>query len=125
VAEQAAAGAEDLALVITELERDTTERMKAELPHIPARDLPGALRNLTTSKALQYDKVANPIRGRPSVVVERRDVSELWKRLERLLPQVIEGRAEELSAQLEGNGAERTAQAGQLQSDTDASTARE
>lgn len=50
---------------------------------IPQRDLPGALRNITTSKAINVDKIL-ALSGRPTQVIEHRSGAELVARLARL-----------------------------------------
>jgi hypothetical protein len=125
IAARVAASAEEVALAATEVEKQMYERMDGKADQIPVRELPSAIRNITTSKALQFDKLSNPIRGRPNVRVERQDVSELWRRLERLVPQIVEGQARELSAHAEGNGQQQHTEAGQLHGDTQDSKARD
>lgn len=51
-----------------------------EAGEIPARDLPGALRNITTSKAINVDKIL-ALSGRPTQVVEHRSATDIVRRL--------------------------------------------
>jgi hypothetical protein len=44
-------------------------------------NLPGALRNVETAKAINVDKSAL-LRGRPTQIVERRDAAELLRKLQ-------------------------------------------
>jgi hypothetical protein len=57
-------------------------RLEAEVDSLDAKDLAGAFRNVTTSKALQIDKLSSPLRERPSHVQQGRDldqVVQLWR----------------------------------------------
>ncbi len=82
-----------------------TERLEQEIDDIPARDLPGGIRNVTTAAAVHTDKAA-VLRGEASVVVEHRDASEVIRAL-KAKGVIIEGEAEEIpEAQLvEGEAA--------------------
>lgn len=66
---------EDLAQREAEMANQVLERMEKRLPEIPTRELPGALRNLDVGKGVNVDKALG-MRGRPTVIVERRDISE-------------------------------------------------
>lgn len=63
---------------------DTTarlmERVENESADIPARDLPGAIRNVATAAAISTDK-ALLLRGRPTQIVERGDAMTLLRKL--------------------------------------------
>jgi hypothetical protein len=56
-----------------------------ERDELPAKELSGALRNITTSKALQVDKLSSPLRGRPTVIHGAQDPSEMLAGLARKL----------------------------------------
>jgi transposase-like protein len=71
----------------------TTEALEADA--IPARDLPAALRNITTAEAISVDKIL-ALSGRPTSVVEHRSAGELVKRLA-ALGAVVDGTATELA----------------------------
>ncbi|WP_259314917.1 hypothetical protein [Capillimicrobium parvum] len=88
--------AEEIMLEAGELEREMLARIREELPNIKPGELPGALRNVTTTKALNNDKIAGPIRGRPTVITEHRDATQILAELQRL--GVIDSTAEEISA---------------------------
>lgn len=65
-----------------------------EAGEIPKRDLPGALRNITTSKAINVDKIL-ALSGRPTSIVEHRSAQDLVRRLASL-GAVVDGSAVEL-----------------------------
>jgi hypothetical protein len=87
VAKKIAAEAEALAFKLAEAEVLLAEQLvtAAENGELPAKELSGALRNLSTSKALQVDKLSSPLRGRPTVVHGHADPSELLAQLSRKL----------------------------------------
>jgi hypothetical protein len=75
-----AAQAERIMLKAGEAEERMIDEINRRLDageEIPAKELPAMLRNVTTSKALQNDKVAGPIRGRPNVIVEHTSADDL------------------------------------------------
>jgi hypothetical protein len=98
IAEAIAAEAEDLAVAYAEAERRTLARYLDQLDDLKAGEIAGAARNLTTSKSLNIDKVASPLRGRPSRILEHRDSHDIVKRLAELAPSafVVDGTAEEI-----------------------------
>jgi hypothetical protein len=67
---------------------------------IPARDLPAALRNITTAEAISVDKIL-ALSGRPTSVVEHRSAAELVSRLARL-GAVVDGTASEITSTSSG-----------------------
>lgn len=93
VAERIAADAEAIARRLASLENSTIDRLEDELPNVPAKDLPGALRNLSTAKALQVDKLSSPLRGRPTVIHATQDARELLDEIRRDLLTPIDGTA--------------------------------
>lgn len=72
----------------------TLEALEAD--EIPKRDLPGALRNITTAEAISVDKIM-VLSGRPTSVVEHRSLGQLVARLA-AIGAVVDGSAEELPA---------------------------
>lgn len=48
----------------TQKERELLQAL--DVSALDARDIPGALRNISTTKALQHDKIIMPLTGRPS-----------------------------------------------------------
>lgn len=72
----------------------TLEALEADA--IPQRDLPGALRNITTAEAISVDKIM-VLSGRPTSVVEHRSLGQLVARLA-AIGAVVDGSAEELPA---------------------------
>lgn len=94
VAERAASQAEEIAFKAGELELRIIEKLDDQLDDLDPKDAATALRNLSTTKALNHDKVIGPIRGRPTVIVENRDAAQILQELQRL--GVVEGTAEEI-----------------------------
>jgi hypothetical protein len=97
--EQVANQAEQIMLKAGDVEELMIDRLHAALVdgRIPDKDLPGALRNVSTTKALNNDKIAGPIRGRPTVIHSDRTADEIMRALKALEPNlIIEGTAEEI-----------------------------
>lgn len=95
IADRIASEAEAFMLAAAETERLALRKLHEQIENDQIKDVSSALRNITTSKALNNDKIASPLRGRPSVVVERRTADEALKRLERLAASV-DSSAEEI-----------------------------
>lgn len=78
-------------------ERMAVDLLIEKLSEIDPKDLPNAVRNLATSRAISIDKGAQ-LRGEPAPgVAQRTDPEELWRELRRLAPGVfVEGTAVEL-----------------------------
>jgi transposase-like protein len=85
VARTIAAEAESLAQRIASLEHRTIDHIEATIDELKPSEAAGALRNLTTSKALNVDKVSSPLRERPSHVQHNTGVDELVSKLNRAL----------------------------------------
>jgi hypothetical protein len=85
---------EDLFASEVEIERALVERVREELPNLKAGELPGALRNIGVSKALNVDKSA-PLRGRPNQVVQH-DYEGALEGLRRLGLLIEDDSAEEI-----------------------------
>jgi hypothetical protein len=81
IAERIAGQAEALTLAYTDLQAQVIERFSTELPTLDAKELSGAARNLATAAALNVDKLASPLRGRPTVIHAQDDPVEAGKRL--------------------------------------------
>ena len=90
---QIAADCEELAALGAQLERETLEKYREELPNLRASEAASAVRNIATSKAINVDK-ATLLRNRPTQIVEHRDASELIRKLEAV--GVIEGSVSEI-----------------------------
>ena len=76
---------------------EMTERLSRKSHHIPARDLPGAIRNLSTAAAIHEDKT-DLLRGEPGRREAQKSATELLRGLAIKLgkdPKQIEGTAEE------------------------------
>lgn len=91
IAEHIAADAEQLAVQIAEAEQlALTATINAiQTGDLDPKELSGALRNLTTSKALQIDKIASPLRGRPTTIHEHRNPTEIIAKLNQLAPGLV------------------------------------
>lgn len=74
IADRIAADAEALALKIGELEAQILQSL--DLDKLDNSEKASVLRNLTASKSLQIDKLASPLRGRPTQIIEHRDLTE-------------------------------------------------
>ena len=76
-----------------------TARLEKEIDNIPARDLPGGIRNVTTAAAVHTDK-ATILRGEANVITEHRDAAEVIRALKAKgisIPGVIDASAEVVS----------------------------
>jgi hypothetical protein len=84
----------DFAKRAIEVNAKVLDKLEREYDEISPRELPGAVRNLSTTAGIHEDKAAN-LRGDPTTVIEHRSYKEVvaWK-----LKQmgVIEGDAEEM-----------------------------
>jgi crotonobetainyl-CoA:carnitine CoA-transferase CaiB-like acyl-CoA transferase len=87
IAKKIAADAEGLALKLAQAEETITEHLllAVDAGELPAKELSGALRNISTSKALQVDKLSSPLRGRPTVIHGNQDPAETLANLARKL----------------------------------------
>lgn len=88
IAERVASQGEAIVLAAGELEATLLEQIAANAHDIKPSELAGALRNVTTTKALNMDKVVNPIRGRPSTITEHRDATDVLASLADKLPHI-------------------------------------
>ena len=64
-----------------ELTLDTLEQFSDEVKNLPARDLAGAIRNLSTAGAIGVDK-ASLLRGMPTEIRKTENVSDLVERVQ-------------------------------------------
>ena len=77
------------------LEQRVADRIEDSLEEIPARDLPGASRNLAVSGAVHLDK-AQLLRDQPTTVVHHRSIEEVERDLRAHGVEIIDGFAEEV-----------------------------
>lgn len=92
-----AADCEDTATEAARLERKMLAKLGDDFDQIAPRDQAGAIRNVSTVKAINVDK-ANLLRGQPTGIVEHRhDVAELWAEFEVMFPSVVQGEAIEIT----------------------------
>ena len=80
------------------LEQRVADRIEETLEEIPARDLPGASRNLAVSGAVHVDK-AQLLRDQPTSVVQHRSVEEIERELRAHGVEIIDGFAEEVEVE--------------------------
>lgn len=102
LAEIAAADAERLALKMAQVEDQLVDHIAGRLHELDPDKASAALRNISTSKALQYDKISSPLRGRPTVNVMHHDSNDLLRQLARgagLRLGSTESTAEEISGE--------------------------
>jgi hypothetical protein len=87
IAKKIAADAEGMAIRLAQAEVAIAEKLvlALERDELPAKELSGALRNITTSKALQVDKLSSPLRGRPTVIHGTKDPADMLADLARRL----------------------------------------
>ena len=72
-------------------------KLGEDFEKLPPRDQPGAIRNISTSKAINIDKAAL-LRGQPTEIVEHRQATaELWAEFAAMFPSVVNGTAEEIT----------------------------
>lgn len=103
LAQRAAADAEEIASQLADLERQVVEKIRLAMPDYHRGDLPKVLSSVTNSKTAQYDKMASPLRGRPTTIVEHRDSDDVLNSIAARNPGlIVEGSAEEIPpAQIE------------------------
>lgn len=99
IARTIAAEAETLAQRIAGLEHQTVDQIEATIAELKPAEAAAALRNLSTSKALQVDKISSPLRERPSHVQHGTSPDELVSRMARALGVTIDSTATEEPAQ--------------------------
>lgn len=88
---------EDTAELAGELERQMIVKLAKDFKQLAPRDQAGAIRNVSTTKAINVDKAAL-LRGQPTEIVEHRhDVGELWAEFEAMFPGVVNGEATEIT----------------------------
>ena len=73
----------------TQKERELLQAL--DVSALDARDIPGALRNISTTKALQHDKVIMPLTGRPSSYTAPASAEDNLEALRKLFAQVAPG----------------------------------
>lgn len=95
VAERIAAQAEAIALRIEEAERLAIDKVRERLEQNLDEQPSATLRNLSTSKALQIDKLSSPLRGRPTVIHGASDITEILAALQNRLG-IVPSTAEEI-----------------------------
>jgi hypothetical protein len=92
-----AAECEDTAELAGRLEREMLVKLAKDYKDLAPRDQAGAIRNVSTVKAINVDKAAL-LRGQPTEIVEHRESpAELWAEFEAMFPSVFNGEAVEIS----------------------------
>jgi transposase-like protein len=91
-----AVDAEDAALRQAELEAILEEQLLRGVADLSPKDAAGALRNVSTAKAINVDK-SQLLRGNPTAIVETRDASDIARSIRDRFPHlVIDSTCEEL-----------------------------
>lgn len=96
VAERIAARSERIALLAVETEEKLLQKVNEGVERMKPEAAAQALKNVTTSKALQFDRIAGPVRGRPNVVVQRLDSDAVMRQLANRLGFAIDSTAVEI-----------------------------
>lgn len=81
IAERIASEAEEMAVKLARLENKVIDRLENQINTLDADKAASALRNISTSKSLQVDRISSPLRGRPSVITEHRAGDDLLRGL--------------------------------------------
>lgn len=84
LANRIAAEAEQFMVHASRVELKALRALEADLEAGQIKDVASALRNITTAKALNNDKIASPLRGRPTIIRQDKTAEEAIARLERL-----------------------------------------
>jgi hypothetical protein len=79
---------EELAQRYAEAEAETLERFREQLPDLKPSDVSTAIRNFAVSRGISIDK-AQLLRGRPTAIVETRDLAQLARDLAERRPDVF------------------------------------
>jgi transposase-like protein len=99
VARTIAAEAETIALKLSQVEHDLADALTPDvIGALKPSDVASTLRNVSTSKALQVDKISSPLRERPSHVQHSTGVDELVSKLNRALGFDVTSTAVELES---------------------------
>ena len=96
IAEKIAADAEALAVTLTEVEQKIAQHVLDHLEDLKPGEAASALRNVSTSKALQFDKLSSPVRGRPTVIHAAQDAGQALVEMGRRLGIAIDSTAVEI-----------------------------
>jgi transposase-like protein len=119
VARTIAAEAESIALKLSQVEHDLADALTPDvIEALKPAEIAATMRNVSTSKALQVDKISSPLRERPSHVQHNTGVDELVSKLNRALGFDVTSTATELpsealsSASVESNAQDRQLEAG-------------
>jgi transposase-like protein len=97
VAERIASDAEEFARDLMNVERALAAKVLEGLDDLKPSEAAGALRNISTSKALQVDKLSSPLRGRPTVIHAHEDAGQALLEMGRRLGLAIDSTAVEIS----------------------------
>lgn len=84
VANRVAARAESIALRSLEVQAELVEQTHDKRAGLDADKASAAARNLAVVTGIAFDKLSGPIRGRPNVIIERRDPAEILRRIEQI-----------------------------------------
>jgi hypothetical protein len=91
VAQRIASEAEALAVQYAEKEAEVLASLDAEqIAKLAPKERSDTLRNLAVSKSLQLDKVASPLRGRPTQILERRTPEDLLRQIDAIVGNAVD-----------------------------------
>lgn len=102
--------ARDTAIMAGDIERQVLERLSTQVDSLDAKDAAATVRNLSTAKGINVDKLLT-LTGRPSQVTEHRSTDDLMRKLESLKVKAIDATAEEIPTPTEGPTSRLIAQA--------------
>lgn len=97
IAERVASKSEALALKAIEVENALLAKAMDGIDDMKGTDAAAAFRNISTGKALQFDKLSNPIRGRNHVRVDERDLDTIIASLGRRYGLITDSTATEIT----------------------------
>lgn len=96
--DELAARNEQLIREQTEFEHQAMARLRDELPGMEHKDLIAALRNVSQAKGIAAEKIVNPIRGRPTLITEHREPSQLLAEMARIAAMAQPARAADVDS---------------------------
>lgn len=93
VARRVASRSEAVAMKAIEIEERLLAKLDQSIDELKPADAAAALRNVTTSKSLNFDRLSGPIRGRPNVIVEKIDAGQALLEMARRLGIAVDSTA--------------------------------
>jgi hypothetical protein len=90
VAERVAARSEQVALASLDAQAEAIEQARKRISELDADKASATARNLAVVGGISMDKLSGPLRGRPSVIIERREPEDLLRQLEAVIPKSLD-----------------------------------